>query len=62
MRKTGRDMVKVGLSIFVVAAIFFELIIGISGFGLGSFGWPLLLIALGLFLVAHNLTAAARKV
>lgn len=61
-RARGRDMVKIGLSIFVVAAIFFELIIGISGFGLGSFSWPLLLIALGLFLVARNLMAAARKV
>jgi len=54
-RKSGGDMVKIGLSIFVVAGFFFELVIGISGFGLGRLGWPLLLIALGLFLLARNL-------
>jgi len=59
-RKSGGDLVKVGLSIFVVAAFFFELVIGISGFGLGRLGWPLLLIALGLFLLLRNLSSAWR--
>ena len=37
------------------------LIIGVSGFGLGRFGWPLLLIALGVFLFLRNLRASWRK-
>lgn len=60
-RQSGWDVTKVGLSIFVVAAIFFELVIGVSGFGLGRVGWPLLLIALGLFLLIRNVGAAWRK-
>lgn len=59
--KTGKDLIRVGLSIFVVAAIFFELVIGISGYGLGNYGLPLLLIALGLFLLVRNMRAGWRK-
>lgn len=61
LRQKGWDVAKVGLGIFIVAAIFFELIIGVSGFGLGRFGWPLLLIGLGVFLFARNLIASWRK-
>jgi hypothetical protein len=55
LRKRGWDVAKVGLGIFIVAAIFFEFIIGVSGFGLGEFSWPLLLIGLGLFFLIRNL-------
>ncbi len=61
LRQSGWDMTKVGLGLFIVAAIFFELIIGVSGSGLGRFGWPLLLIALGVFLFLRNLRASWRK-
>jgi hypothetical protein len=61
VRKEGWDVAKVGLGIFVVAAIFFELIVGLGGFGLGRFGWPLLLIALGVFFLFRNLTAGWHK-
>jgi hypothetical protein len=61
LRQKGWDVVKVGLSIFIVAALFFEFIIGVSGFGLGQFGWPLLLIALGIYLFVRNLNASWRK-
>ena len=61
LRQRGWDVAKVGLGIFIVAAIFFEFIIGISGFGFGSSGWPLLLIGLGLFLLIRNLTVSWRK-
>ena len=61
LRQTGWNLVKVGLGIFVAAAVFFELIIGVSGFGLGRFGWPLLLIALGVFLFVRNVSADWRK-
>jgi hypothetical protein len=57
IRKEGWDITKVGLAIFVVGAIFFELIIGVSGFGLGRFGWPVVLIVLGVFLLFRNLSA-----
>ncbi|MCL4869786.1 MAG: hypothetical protein KJ063_12535 [Anaerolineae bacterium] len=61
LRQKGWDVAKAGLSIFLVAAVFFELIIGVSGFGLGRFGWPLLLIGLGVFLFARNLIVSWRK-
>lgn len=60
IRQEGWDLTKIGLGIFVVAAIFFEFIIGISGFGFGRFGWPVLLIALGIFLLFRNLTMGIR--
>lgn len=55
--KSGKDVTKVGLGMFVVAAVFFEFIIGINGHGMGRFGWPLLLIAFGFFLLIRNLWA-----
>lgn len=61
IRKEGWDVTKVGLVIFLVAAVFFELIIGLSGFGFGRFGWPVLLIALGVFLLFRNLSAGWHK-
>jgi hypothetical protein len=60
-RRSGWQLIKAGLGIFVVAAIFFELVIGLSGFGLGQFGWPLLLIALGVFLLLRNLFTGQDK-
>lgn len=45
--KAGSDLALTGVAIFLVGAAFFELVIGISGFGLGRYGWPLLLIGLG---------------
>lgn len=53
--KTGKDLTGVGLVLFVIAAAFFELVIGINGFGLGRSVFPLLLIGLGLFLLVRNL-------
>lgn len=61
LRQRGWDVAKVGLGIFVVAAIFFEFIMGVSGFGLGHFSWPLLLIGLGLLLLIRNLTVSWHK-
>lgn len=61
LQQRGWDVAKVGLSIFVVAAVFFEFIIGVSGFGLGRIGWPLLLIGLGLFLFIRNLSVSWHK-
>jgi hypothetical protein len=55
IRQEGWNVAKVGLAIFIVAAVFFELIVGLSGFGLGRYGWPSLLIVLGIFLLFRNL-------
>jgi len=60
--KSGKDLVRVGLVMFVLTAVFFELILGISGFGLGNYGWPLLLIVLGLYLLVRNARQGWRKV
>jgi len=43
-----------------VGGFFFELILGISGFGLGGLGWPLLLIGLGVLLLVGNLLSARK--
>jgi len=52
--KTGLQMVKAGLWIFAVGFIFFELIIGLNGFGLSRFGlpvFPLVLIGIGILIL-----------
>lgn len=46
--RAGWNHTKVGLGLFGVLAVFFEFIVGLGGFDL-EFGWPLLLISLGLF-------------
>jgi hypothetical protein len=46
---------------FLVGAVFFELIIGISGLGLGGLGWPLLLIGLGVILLIVNFLPGRRR-
>ncbi len=61
LKKSGRDLVKVGLGIFVVAAVFFELVIGINGFGVGTYALPLLLIGLGFVLLLRNFRANWHK-
>ncbi|MCB8946144.1 MAG: hypothetical protein H6658_20555 [Ardenticatenaceae bacterium] len=49
LRRAGWHLTKVGLALFMVFAVFFEFIIGLGGFSL-AYGWPLLLISLGLFI------------
>ena len=49
--KEGLEAAKVGVILFLVGLVFFELVLGISGFGLGRLGWPILLIGLGVFVL-----------
>lgn len=54
--RSGRNLIRLGLIIFAVGLVFFELVIGIGGwdiFGLRRAGyiWPLLLIGAGLYLL-----------
>jgi hypothetical protein len=52
---------SVGIVMFLVAGAFFELVLGIGGLGLGRWGWPVLLIALGLVLLARSLFSSRRS-
>ena len=57
MVRDGKRLAAIGVTIFLVGAVFFELIIGISGFGIGRisrFVWPLLLIGAGAFFLLRN--------
>lgn len=54
----GQQLVKVGLTIFAIGFIFFELVLGIDGFSLTRFGLPALPIALivvGVFILLQAL-------
>ena len=51
----GRELMRIGLTMFIIAAVFFELVLGISGFGLGRLALPVMLIVLGLFFLARTL-------
>jgi hypothetical protein len=49
----GRRSALIGVALFVVGAFFFEVVVGISGLGLGleHFGWPLGLVIVGIVLL-----------
>ena len=56
---TGKRNAKLGIYIFVIGAVFFEVVIGISEFRLSNFGldisiWPVLLIGLGLYVLLRD--------
>jgi len=54
---SGWRLTKIGLSLFIIGFLFFELVIGISGFGLGRFGlpvFPMILILVGGLLLARS--------
>jgi hypothetical protein len=53
IRATGVRRAVIGIVIFLVLAVFFELVIGFSGhgIGLGGLGWAVVLIAAGVSLV-----------
>jgi hypothetical protein len=53
--REGKDLAQVGLVLFFVGLIFFELIIGVSGFGLGGYALPLLLIGGGTILLFYRI-------
>jgi Flp pilus assembly protein TadB len=56
--RTGWNLTKIGLRILAVGFVFFELIIGLSGFGLRRLGlpiFPLILIFAGGFLLVRSI-------
>lgn len=60
---SGLNLITIGLVIFLVAAAFFELVVGISGFRFawGGIVWPLLLIVLGTVLLIRSLFFSMRR-
>jgi len=59
--KEGLSLAGVGLAMFLLAGAFFELVVGVSGFGLGPLALPLLLIGLGVILILVNLVRWLRR-
>jgi hypothetical protein len=57
MVASGGRWALIGAALFVIGAFFFELVVGIGGFGigLGRFGWPLGLVIVGMVLLAGGL-------
>jgi hypothetical protein len=53
MVTTGGRSALIGAVLFVVGAVFFELVVGISGLGIGigRFGWPMGLVMVGIVLL-----------
>lgn len=52
--ESGRHLTSIGVAIFLGGAVFFELIIGISGHGLSGLTWAFVLIGLGVLLLLSN--------
>jgi hypothetical protein len=57
MVATGGRSALIGAVLFVAGAFFFELVVGISGFGIGldRSGWPLGLVIVGTLLLVAGL-------
>jgi hypothetical protein len=57
MVTTGGQSALIGAALFLVVAVFFELVVGISGLGfvLDRFGWPLALAMVGIVLLVGGL-------
>jgi hypothetical protein len=55
MVATGGRSALIGVVLFLVGAFFFELAVGISGFGLDRLGWPLGLVIVGIVLLVGGL-------
>lgn len=53
--RSGASLVNIGFIIFIAGLIFFELILNLSGWGLGFIGWPILFIGLGLYALVKGL-------
>lgn len=62
--REGWRLTRIGLVILLVGVVFFELLIGISGFrffGLRGFCFPALLVIFGLVVIFRNLLAGGRS-
>lgn len=55
MVATGGRWALIGAALFPVGAVFFEVVVGIGGFGPGRFGLPVGLAILGVALLAGGM-------
>lgn len=58
IEKSGRRLINLGLTMFVIGFVFFELVLGISGYGLNRLGlpvFPLILIFTGLLVLFRSM-------
>lgn len=56
LRRAGRHVINIGLVLFIVFGVFFEMLIGISGSDWSNnLMWPLALVALGIYLILSRL-------
>jgi hypothetical protein len=58
---TGTRLVTIGLVVFFAGAVFFELVLGIGGFGMSAWVWSVVLIGVGAFLVLRNVASGQPK-
>ena len=58
IEKSGRRLINLGLTMFVIGFVFFELVLGVSGYGLNRLGlpvFPLILIFTGLLVLFRSM-------
>jgi len=53
--QSGKKLINLGLLMFAIGFVFFELIIGINGFGLGNLGLPVMMVFIGGVILARAL-------
>ena len=56
--KSGRRLTKLGLTMFAIGFVFFELVLGVSGYGLNRLGlpvFPMMLIFAGLLVLVNSM-------
>ena len=58
--REGWGAMRAALWMFVIGFVFFELVLGISGFGLGREYWPVAIIVLGVALLVRNMVFRQR--
>ena len=58
--KSGKNLANIGLIMFGVGFIFFELLLNLSGFNLGFAGWGILLILLGALTLIRPLLSKSK--